>query len=344
MHPSKATWSSCSRGGHGHVQADAALRETTSPSSPPTARPRSPSSRSKLDQRPDSAGRRTPSRTRRRHRAAAQRRADRATLYAQLGLTQDDFFAFIRRHARDALGGLQGRGQLPCLLRRRAAVYSDENPEVERHAALGGAQSLEGRKRDLASSPPFRGGARRCSQRWCKMAIAKPGNTALFPAVDPKATSAASAADIKKNIAFFSLHFLSEPATVDDVDDIFDNVFVPLEAAADSADGLGRRVLVLRPSTTKSISFTEGSQSAMLSRRALLGLGVGATRRYRRLLERFGLNRASAGPRRVGRPRAALIWIPAASTTSSSGARSRTRGSPSASRSRTAAQSRTSTT
>jgi hypothetical protein len=66
------------------------------------------------------------------------------------------------------------------------------------------------------------------------MGIAKSGSKALlFPEVDPKAKSADAADAIKKNIGYMHLHFLGEPAVDADVNEVFQDVFVPLETASD---------------------------------------------------------------------------------------------------------------
>ena len=66
------------------------------------------------------------------------------------------------------------------------------------------------------------------------MAIAKPTNTLLFPHVDKTAKSATAADDIRKNLGYLHLHFLGEPADPADLEDVFQNVFLPLEAESDS--------------------------------------------------------------------------------------------------------------
>lgn len=155
------------------------------------------------------------------------------TLYAQLGLGDDDFYGPASSYSIPEITSkgednypVHGGDELP-------GAY--ENFPVQRQAALGGSQSLGGKKADLAPSPPFAQALVAVSQRWCKMAIEKPSSTALlFPFVDKTAKSATAAADIKKNLAYLNLHFLGEPADPADIDEVFQNVFVPIEAASDS--------------------------------------------------------------------------------------------------------------
>lgn len=157
----------------------------------------------------------------------------RNTLYAQLGLTQDDFF-------QPVANVVYGTPAMPTKGEDNYPLHgADELPatfEVEphmRHAALGGGQSLEGRKRDLAASSPFAQTLVAVSQRWCKIAIAKPTSTLLFPHVDRTAKSATAADDIQKNLGYLHLHFLGEPADPAEIEDVFQNVFLPLEAESD---------------------------------------------------------------------------------------------------------------
>ena len=157
----------------------------------------------------------------------------RATLYAQLGLSDADFFKPAESYGIPQIASLgednypfQGTDQLP-------GSYDPDVFPVQREAALGGSQSLAGRKRDLSPSPPFAHALVALSQRWCKMAIAKPATTLLFPYVDSAAKSATSADAIKKNLAYLNLHFLGQPADPADIDDVFQSVFVPLEAESD---------------------------------------------------------------------------------------------------------------
>ncbi len=158
----------------------------------------------------------------------------RKTLYAQLGLNQDDFFHPVANvsygtPAMDSRGEdnypVHGADDLP-------ASFAGE--PMARHAGLGGSQSLEGRKQDLAASSPFAQALVAVSQRWCKISVAKAGNKLLFPHVDPAAKSATAMDDIKKNLGYLHLHFLGEPAEPAEIDDVLQAVFLPLEAESDS--------------------------------------------------------------------------------------------------------------
>jgi hypothetical protein len=156
----------------------------------------------------------------------------RNTLYAQLGLNQDDFYTPAQSYGIPEINSngednypVHGADELPGLF---------VNPPTLRHLALGGAQSLRGKKQDLAPSSTFGQALVVVAQRWCKMGIAKPSNTLLFPYVDKTAKSDVAAADIKKNLAYLNLHFLGLPADPADIEDVFQNVFVPIEAGSDA--------------------------------------------------------------------------------------------------------------
>lgn len=155
-------------------------------------------------------------------------------LYAQLGLTQQDFFvegfsygvATASQKSQDDLPVLDPDG-IP-------GPYGGERDAVRRFFALGGAASSQGRRATLNATPSFVQALVPLSQRWCKMAIAKPsGQALLFTGVTPGTTSADDAAGIKANIGHLHRHFLSEKPTAADIDEVFTSVFLPLEAETD---------------------------------------------------------------------------------------------------------------
>jgi hypothetical protein len=157
-----------------------------------------------------------------------------SALYAQLGLTQEDFFvegfsygvSSAAQKSPDDFPVLDPDG-IP-------GPYGGEADPMRRFFALGGGASSRGRRADLTASPSFVQALVPLSQRWCKMAIAKPSAQArLFPSVTPSTKSADDAAGIKSNIGHLHRHFLSEKPSAADIDDVFTNVFLPLEAETD---------------------------------------------------------------------------------------------------------------
>jgi hypothetical protein len=157
----------------------------------------------------------------------------RASLYAQLGLSNDDFYTPASTYGTPALA-TKGEDRYP-VYGADEAPSAYESAQTFRHASLGGASALAQRKRDGSVTPSFLEALIPMSQAWCRMGIAKSGSKdLLFPEVDPTAKSADAADAIKKNIGYLHLHFLGEPAASADVDEVFQNVFVPLESASDS--------------------------------------------------------------------------------------------------------------
>jgi hypothetical protein len=156
----------------------------------------------------------------------------RATLYAQLGLSAADFFSQSPSANRGTPGVTSlGEDNYPVYGADEAPGAIDQ-PPVSRHGALGGAQTSAIKARDLSASPSFVLSIAAMSQAWCKMAIAKP-KSILFSGVSPDAPSSTSAAAIKQNIAYLTLHFLGDPAASADVHSVFQNVFVPIESGSD---------------------------------------------------------------------------------------------------------------
>jgi hypothetical protein len=157
----------------------------------------------------------------------------RATLYKQLGLSDADFMSLNGSNYGTLEFVSRGPDQYPVFSTDDAHGIDSADP-VFRSATLGGLHSLASVKRDTSTSTPFALSLQPISQAWCKIAINKMSSQALlFPNVAPTAPSASSAAAIKQNIGHLALHFLGEPSTPDDVNTVFDNVFVPLESASD---------------------------------------------------------------------------------------------------------------
>ncbi len=149
----------------------------------------------------------------------------RRALYRQLGLTDDDFFTDT------ASFGVALRTARP----RTFALRSPDDPMAsvdsqidERHAQLGGSQAFQGRTKDLSTPPPFVLALTGTTQRWCRMSVAKSPCPWMKHATRNQASTQASVA-IKKNIQFMALHFWSQPISDDELTEVYDDVFVPLE-------------------------------------------------------------------------------------------------------------------
>ena len=148
------------------------------------------------------------------------------TLYQQLGLTHDDFFEsgsefgvpMASAKNGDELYPLQGPDALPTPANR---------PTLERHLALGGGSALMQVRAQLDTGPTFVHSLTPLAQRWCRLALEKPANSALFPA---GAAMSADATKAKATLRRWHFHFLAERASDAEVDAVYDKVFVPLVA------------------------------------------------------------------------------------------------------------------
>jgi hypothetical protein len=145
-------------------------------------------------------------------------------LYQQLGLTHDDFFESSSEFGvpmasaknGDELYPLQGPDALPTPANR---------PTLERHVALGGGSALMQVQAQLETGPTFVHSLTPLAQRWCRLALEKPMNTALFPG---GASMSADAAEAKATLARWHFHFLAERPSDAEVDAVYNGVFVPL--------------------------------------------------------------------------------------------------------------------
>jgi hypothetical protein len=155
------------------------------------------------------------------HRKTAEQ--VQAALYAQLGLTETDFYAA----SFDPLAGDSYALRSPD-----AVPYADPNGQGGTlYVALGGPFYLQGKWRNDAVTPGFVQALTHLSQAWCRTAVNKSGNTAVLSLAtlgDSSATPQGTA-NIRANIAQLYLKMLGQPATSAEVDDLFTNVFKPYE-------------------------------------------------------------------------------------------------------------------
>jgi len=155
------------------------------------------------------------------------------SLMDQLGLTLEDFVDTSRPTWRDEELTVRG-GQLfvwpgdwaPGISRQ----YVSDSRTTERYEALGGAVTLDYRKKDPTLGPSALQTIVQVSQAWCRWAIEKPGNRAVLRHVTLADTSASKSADIKRNIEALYLRMLGEVAPAAEVDALYAQVYLPLEA------------------------------------------------------------------------------------------------------------------
>ncbi|NUP11647.1 MAG: hypothetical protein HOW73_36845 [Polyangiaceae bacterium] len=151
-------------------------------------------------------------------------------LYQQLGLSDADFFTDAMNHSVLHKTSL-GDGNYPITSSDWAPAPFEGLP-AERHQSLGGGSALYQVKGDTSISPSFLGTLTQVAQRWCAKGLDKPGNEALLPPGASIEVGSSDPAQVKSIIASWFLHFHAVEATQGDIDDVYDNVFVPLEAGA----------------------------------------------------------------------------------------------------------------
>jgi len=97
-------------------------------------------------------------------------------------------------------------------------------------ANLGAPNWSVGKPRSDATTPSFFQTLVPLSQSFCRIAVAKKGNTALLKYVTLVDKSAQAAAGIKKNIGYMYLRMIGDVAAPAVVDDLYQTVYLPNEA------------------------------------------------------------------------------------------------------------------
>lgn len=155
------------------------------------------------------------------------------SLLDQLGLTVEDFIDTSDSNWRDQEYTVNG-GKLfvwpgdwaPGISQQ----YVSDSSTVDRFEALGGPSTLFYRKRDVQLGPSAMQTLVQVSQAWCQRAVDKQGNTAVLRYVTLADTSASKADAIKQNISALWLRMLGQPATIDDVDGLYTDVYLHYES------------------------------------------------------------------------------------------------------------------
>lgn len=146
-----------------------------------------------------------------------------------LGLSEEDFYGPASSHG---VAELLPRNPDFFDLRspdRVPAQWYSRRP----YTALGGGSAIETQYEDRSISTSFIQTLVPLSQSWCGLAIAKPGNTALFDAATAM-TGTAEPSVLREQLADWHLLFLARRATDEELDFIIESVFTPLEASADT--------------------------------------------------------------------------------------------------------------
>ncbi|MEM9073536.1 MAG: hypothetical protein AAGE52_33910 [Myxococcota bacterium] len=141
----------------------------------------------------------------------------RGALYAQLGLSDEDFFG-------------SGGGRVEDFPLRAAHEIPEASGGAGNWRNLGGANYLRGARGNTEVTPLFGQTLVPLSQAWCRKAIAKPSNPLFFRYGSADASSDEASDAIRRNIEHLYLHMLGVQATPEDVDAMFEEVFLPYEA------------------------------------------------------------------------------------------------------------------
>lgn len=160
------------------------------------------------------------------------------SLLSQLGLSPEDFVDTSSPTWRDTAWTARG-GRLfvwptdwaPGI----SGQYVSDKRTTERYETLGGAVVLQGRKHDAELGPSALQTLVQMSQAWCRLAVTKAGNTAVLRHVTLADKSATKEADIKKNLSQLWLRMLGDPPSGAELDELYTQVYLPLEAQSTTA-------------------------------------------------------------------------------------------------------------
>ncbi len=152
----------------------------------------------------------------------------RASLYAQLGLSDQDFFS-------SGYGGRRNTQEFALRATHEAPGLEGPTSRSGRTLrsnweGLGGPNFFEARARVDDPSPLFFQNLVPLSQEYCRVSVGKEGNDALFRFATRTSTSAQDLAAIRQNVEYLYLRMLGVVATDADVDRMLTTVFTPVEA------------------------------------------------------------------------------------------------------------------
>jgi hypothetical protein len=155
------------------------------------------------------------------------------SLMDQLGLTLEDFVTTTDPNWRDKAYVVNG-GKLFVWPGDWAPGISNEyvsdSRSVERFEALGGGNSLAYRKRDVSFGPSAAQTLVQMSQAWCARAVDKKGNTAVLRYATLADTSTSNPDAVRKNLRALYLRMLGQPPSDTEAKELYEQVYVPLEA------------------------------------------------------------------------------------------------------------------
>ncbi|MFL5359291.1 hypothetical protein [Archangium sp.] len=171
------------------------------------------------------------------------------SLMDQLGLTLEDFVSTTDPNWRNTAYTVNG-GKLfvwpgdwaPGI----STQYVSDSRSVERFEALGGGNSLLYRKKDVSFGPSAAQTLVQMSQAWCARAVDKKGNTAVLRYVTLADTSAKNPEAVQKNLRALYLRMLGQPPSDAEAKELYEQVYVPLEAQSTRLGWIGVCAALIR--------------------------------------------------------------------------------------------------
>ena len=151
-------------------------------------------------------------------------------LYQQLGLAHADFFSEAQEYG---VVMAESRGDDAYPFQPSEALPAPRQGEpAGRAQGLGAGNPYAQVRSDLSLAPSFVLTLTQVSQRWCRMALARSGNLALFPAGSSTGTDEAN---VKATIGRWFTHFHGVKGSQGQIDELYATVWVPL--AKESTEG-----------------------------------------------------------------------------------------------------------
>jgi hypothetical protein len=171
------------------------------------------------------------------------------SLMDQLGLTLEDFVSTSDPNWRNKAYVVNG-GKLFLWPGDWAPGISNEyvsdSRSVERFDALGGGNSLVYRKRDVSFGPSAAQTLVQMSQAWCARAVDKKGNKAVLRYATLTDTSANNPDAVQKNLRALYLRMLGQPPSETEAKELYERVYVPLEAQSTRLAWIGVCAALIR--------------------------------------------------------------------------------------------------
>ncbi len=150
-------------------------------------------------------------------------------LYQQLGLANDDFFVGAEQFGIEMAEAKDD--ELYPLLSADALPAPRDRATAERHQGFGGFSVVEQTRGENTPSSNFVNNLVQLSQRWCRLALDKPGNRALFPSDDARGRDDTD--NVKATLRRWSRHFHATTLSDEQVDELYASLFLPLRADVD---------------------------------------------------------------------------------------------------------------